>query len=83
MNLLRFGAQPQPTAIITARMGTEVHGGVNYTGTAVGRGHRFWGRGQGRYGMRSVLLTGDAVGLVGQAGERCGRSGALAWWWHG
>ena len=70
--------QPRPTAIITIAVGTEMHRGVNGTGTAVGGRHgigpyrRCWGTLSGR------LLTQGTVGLVRQACERFRFTGASA-----
>src|SRR5262252_7416030 len=78
-------AQPQPAAIGTADMGTEVVRGVHGTGMAVGRRH---GIGPYRRRWRSLhglWLTPRTVGLVREAHKRCGCAGAFALGlrWHG
>src|SRR5262245_57986865 len=58
-------APPAPAAIPTARVGTEVLGGVHHAGTAVGWGHRLGWHRRRRSGMRSFALTEGTMGLSG------------------
>src|SRR6266581_8282940 len=64
--------QPKPAAIATARMGTEVLGGIYRAGAAVGWGHRLGWHSRGDLKMRDVMLTQGTVGFLGQAGKRFG-----------
>ena len=71
-------AQAHPSPVITARMRTEMVGGVNLTGAAVGRWHRIGSYRRGSFGMRGLVFTGDAMGFVGETLERCGLVRAVA-----
>jgi hypothetical protein len=59
-------------------MRTEVVGGVNLTGAAVGRWHRIGSYRRGCFGMRCLVFTGDAMGFVGETLERFGLVRAVA-----
>jgi hypothetical protein len=76
-------AQPEPAAIATARMGTEVLGSIYRAGASVRWWHRVGSYGRGRLGMRDVLLTQGTVWFLSQAGKRFGGVGALAAWRDG
>ena len=69
-------APPEPAAIATARVGTEMLRGVHRAGTAMGRGHRLGWRRRRRLGMRGFSLTQGTRGLGGQARKHFGCSGA-------
>jgi hypothetical protein len=58
-------AQPAPAAIATARIGTEVLGGIDRAGAAMRRRQRVGAHGRGRLGRREVLLTQGTVGFLG------------------
>jgi hypothetical protein len=78
---MAIGAQitpPEPAAITTARVGTEVLRGVHCAGTAVGWGHRLGWRRRRWLGMRGFSLTEGTMGRGGQARKRFGFSGVLA-----
>ncbi len=70
--------QPQPAAIATAGMGTEVPRGVHRAGAAGGRGHRLGWHRRPRLGMRGFLRTQGTRRFVRQARKRFGVVGALA-----
>ncbi len=70
--------QSEPAPIVTIAVRTKVPGRVDRTGTPVGRCHgigRYWRR---RFGIRGVLVTQGAMGLVGEALERFGLVGTRA-----
>src|SRR5262245_30723847 len=75
------GAQvvhPQPAAIVTAQMRTEVHGCVDLMGASVrGRQRGRWQRWRG-LGMCGFSLTQGTRRLVRQALKRFGLGGPLA-----
>jgi len=50
-------AQPEPAAIATARMGTEVLGGIDCAGAAMRRRYRVGSHGRWGLGRQDVLLT--------------------------
>src|SRR5216110_2878593 len=69
-------AQPEPAAIATGGIGTEMaRGGHLAAASARGDDVRWWGAGGG-------LLTGVAVGLGGGAGKGLGGGGGLGGWWE-
>jgi hypothetical protein len=57
-------ASPQPPALLTAGMGTEVPRGVALTGAALGHDDRCGWHWRGELGMRRLVLTQDTMGLV-------------------
>ena len=69
--------QPEPAAIATAGIGTEVSLSVHRAGAAVCRGHRLRWHRRGQLGMRRLVLTQGAVGLMGEACKRLRLRGAL------
>jgi hypothetical protein len=71
-------AQPQPAAIATARMGTEVPGGIDSAGAAMGRGHRLGWRRRGCLGRRCLVLTQGTMGLMPQPHKGLEFFGVLA-----
>src|SRR5437870_5657898 len=82
--------QPQPAAIATARMGTEVLGGIYRAGASVRWRYRVGAHSRGDLKMRDVMLTQGTVGFLGQAGKRFGVVGSFAlglagcrcrWYW--
>ena len=76
-------APPQPAAIATARMGTEMLRGVHAAGPAGRRGHRLRWRRRRLGGLCGFLLTPGALRSLGQASKRFGFLGALASGWLG
>src|SRR5215510_13889147 len=68
---------PQPSTIITAGIGTEVHRGVDLTWAALGHDDRGGWHWRGWLGMRRLMLTQNTRGLVRQTSKRCGLLGAL------
>src|SRR5262249_31709835 len=70
-------AKPQPTAIVTAVVGTKMHRGLNDTRASVGRRHRSRSHGRPGRGLGCLVLTQDIVGLVGETCKRLGLLGAL------
>jgi len=71
-------AKAQPASIRAARMGTKMHGGVKHTGASVGRWHRIGSYRRGRFGMRRLVFTGDAMGFVRETLAGFGLVGAVA-----
>jgi hypothetical protein len=70
--------QPKPAAIATARMGTEVLGGIDRAGASVRWRYRVGAHGRGDLRMRDILLTQGTVWFLGQAGKRFGVIGSFA-----
>ena len=68
--------QPRPTAIATARMGTEVPRGIHGARSSGGRRHGVGGHRRRRLGMRGFSLTQGAVRFRSQSGTRLGLLGA-------
>src|SRR5262245_27560026 len=73
-------APPEPAAIATAPMGTEVPGGVHRAGAAVSRGHGLEWHRRWRLGMRGFVRTQSAMGPLSQSCKRFEFMGALASW---
>jgi hypothetical protein len=72
--------QPQPAAITTAPMGTEVHGGIHRAGASMARGPRLgWRRRRSRR-MGRFMRTPGAMGPLDQSCKRLGVMGSLAAW---
>src|SRR5262245_66368793 len=69
--------QSYPAAIVTARMGAEVPGGIDLTRPPVGRGHRSRSHRWRWRGMRGLVCTQRTRGLLGQAYKRYGLLGAF------
>ena len=70
--------EPQPTAIVTARMGTTMPGGVKHTRAAMGRRHGSGAERRGGFGLRRLVCTGGTAGFWRQTLEGFGRGGAFA-----
>src|SRR5262245_1195799 len=71
-------AQPQPAAIVTARMGTEMPRSIDHTRAPVGRLYRIRLYRRRWRGSRGLFRTQGTRGLMPQARKGCGRLGAFA-----
>src|SRR5262249_3146591 len=71
-------AKPQPAAIVTARMRTEMHRGVDGTRASVARRHRLGTCRRWRLRMGGGVFTGGTIGAVREAFEGFGFSRAFA-----
>jgi len=75
-------AQPEPAAIATGGIGTEMARGVHLAAaSARGDDVRWWGAG-GLRARRGGVLTRVAMGLVGEARKGLRGTGGLAGWWE-
>src|SRR3989475_8144691 len=75
-------AQPEPAAIATGGIGTEMARGVHLAAaSARGDDGRWWGAG-GLRARRGGVLTRVAMGRVGEARKGLRGTGGLAGWWE-
>jgi len=75
-------APAHPAPVRTVRMGTAMGRGIDLTGASSRHHHTRWRRRRGLWSGSAGLLTGVAVGRVGETGKGLGLAAALSRWWR-
>ncbi len=75
-------AQPEPAAIATVGIGTEMVRGVHLAAAAARGDDGGWRGTGGLRARRGGVLTRVAMGLVGEARKGLRDTGGLAGWWE-